>query len=280
MDLEQTVTGLGNIGSKIPSNWSKTKKDIWAGIKGWRIWLLISWQDIRQRYRRSQLGPFWITISMAVQIYSIGFLYGKLFGEDLSTYYPHLAGGMLSWSFISALILESTSGFIAAENYFRQMKISYSIFIFRVISRNLIVFFHNIFVIVPIIIIFHVPVNWHTLLFILGIIIILFTGMGFGLLLAVIGARFRDICTIFQSVIQICFFLSPIVWQESRLPEKYRFAVDYNPFAQFLNLLREPLLGNVPSLYSYTFTLLFGLISLVLALFIFNRSRKLIIYWL
>lgn len=279
MNIEQTAS-LDDQDLATPSNWGKTWQDILSGFTGWRIWLLISWQDIRQRYRRSQLGPFWITISMAVQIYMIGFLYGKLFGEDLSTYYPHLAGGMLSWSFISGVILESTCSFITAENYLRQMKISYIIFVFRVLSRNLIVFFHNIFVIIPIIILFHVPVNWHTLLVIPGIGIILLAGMGFGLIFAVIGSRYRDIAPVVQSLIQIGFFLSPIMWQETRLPEKYRFAVDYNPLAQFVNMLREPLLGHIPSLYSYTFTLTFAVISIIIAVLIYNRSRKSIIYWL
>src|SRR5438477_7497650 len=94
--------------------------DIKDGLRGWRIWLLLSWQDIRLRYRRSSLGPFWITLSMAISIYTMGFLYGHLFKADLRNYYPFLAAGMLTWNLIYILIVDGTNAFIEAEDYLKQ----------------------------------------------------------------------------------------------------------------------------------------------------------------
>ena len=90
-------------------------QDITQGLLSSRIWLLLAWQDIRLRYRRSILGPFWITISMAISIYSMGFLYGNLFKMDLQQYFPFLATGLLTWTFINTVISDSTNVLIDAS---------------------------------------------------------------------------------------------------------------------------------------------------------------------
>lgn len=262
------------------SSWQKTTQDLINGLFCWRIWLLISWQDVRLRYRRSHLGPLWITISMAVQIYTMGFLYSQLLQVDLNDYYPYLAGGLLTWSLISSLITDSTIGFISSENYLRQMKIPYTIFIMRILCRNLIIFFHNIVVIIPIILMFHLPITLNFIAIIPGLLIILLNGFGFGFLFSMLGARYRDINQIIQTVVQVAFFLTPVMWQSSRIPLKDQFIIDYNPFAQFLGIIRQPLIGQMPSLYAYLFTTIMGFCAIITALIIFNRMRKQIIYWL
>ena len=78
--------------------------DIADGLKSWRIWLLLAWHAVKLRYRRSTLGPFWITISMAITIYTMGILYGHLFKINLAVYYPFLATGILGWNLISLIV--------------------------------------------------------------------------------------------------------------------------------------------------------------------------------
>ena len=117
--------------------------DIVQGIISWRIWMLLGWQDIKLRYRRSQLGPFWITISMALTIYVMGFLYSSLFKTQMRNYFPSLATGMLVWSLISTIVNESTSAFTSASNYLKQLKMPYTIFALRSVVRNFIIFGQN-----------------------------------------------------------------------------------------------------------------------------------------
>ena len=146
-------------------------QDLLDGIIKWRLWVMLSYQDIKLRYRRSILGPFWITISMAITSYSMGYLYGHLFHIDLQTYYPFIVAGMLSWTLISTLLSDLTDAFTNAENLIKQIKLPYTIHINRVVARNMIIFFHNIIVYLPIIAIFHqvAKINLHALLLIPGL---------------------------------------------------------------------------------------------------------------
>lgn len=255
-------------------------QDICVGLKHWRIWFLLSWQDIRLRYRRSQIGPFWLTISMAITIYSMGFLYGHLFKMDLNYYFPFLASGLLAWTLLSVTINDSTIALVDAGSYLKQMKLPYIAFILRVVTRNVIIFFHNILAIIPILIYCHIPFGWHTLFLFVGLLIIIINGLIYGLILGMLGARFRDIGQIVVSMIQVIFFVTPVMWAPKILPDKYKFIANYNPFTHYIDLVRAPLMGNLPSIYNYIVTIGMAVLGLCLMFWMFARSRHRIIYWL
>lgn len=255
-------------------------KDIFNGLKGWRVWVLMSWQDIRIRYRRSTLGPFWITLSMGITIYTTGFLYGKLLKIDLQQYYPFFAIGMLLWSFISTSIMEGTRIFTDSEGFLKQMKQPYSSFVFRAVSRNFIIFLHNFIIFIPIIIFFHLKIGVIGLLSLFGLFLLLFNAITFGMILAIFGTRYRDITQLVNSLIQVIFFLTPIMWSSAVLPERYHFAVNWNPIAQFIEMVRNPLLGIAPSFHAFIMTIVLTVISLIFGFFIFAKYRARIAYWL
>jgi ABC-type polysaccharide/polyol phosphate export permease len=263
-----------------PSRYELAAADILQGLGQWRLWLFLSWQDIKLRYRRSTLGPFWITLSMAITIYTIGLLYGKLLKMDLKLYYPFLAAGMLTWNLISTLVVDGMNIFTESESFLKQMKKPYSTFIFRVISRNFILFFHNVIVIVPIIIIFHVQISWHILLLPVSLFIIWLNAAAYTTIFSMLGTRFRDLTQVITSLMQVAFFISPVMWSPQILPERYKFVVDINPFAQFIEIIREPLLGRLPSLYTMGAVLLITLVGLTIAFLFFAKYRARIVYWL
>ena len=65
--------------------------DVQRGLSSWRTWWMLAWNDVRRRYRRSGLGQFWLTLSMAATIGGLGYVYSHLFGVDVSTYLPYIA---------------------------------------------------------------------------------------------------------------------------------------------------------------------------------------------
>lgn len=112
-------------------------EDFTEGCKKWQTWLLLAYQDIKLRYRRSVLGPFWITISMAITVYSMGFLYAHLFHTAMEQYYPFLVAGMLTWAMISTSVSDLTDTFISSDGLIKQIKLPYTLYIHRVIARKM-----------------------------------------------------------------------------------------------------------------------------------------------
>lgn len=266
--------------SKYSTQYAMAIADIKEGLKSWRIWLLMSWQDIRLRYRRSTLGPFWITLSMAITISMTGFLYGCLFHFRSSDYFPQFASGMLIWSYLSASICEGSQIFIEAENYLRRLKLPYSIFIFRSVTRSFIIFLHNSVIFIPVMMIYHIPVTSLTLLALLGIMLIVYNACTVGAILAIFGTRYRDIPQVVNSLVQVIFFITPIMWTPNMLPDKYQLIVKLNPIAQFLEVVRKPLTGGMPSSYSLTVVFCISVFTTFFALFLFSRYRGRVAYWL
>jgi ABC-type polysaccharide/polyol phosphate export permease len=257
-------------------------KDIVDGLLQWRIWFTLAYQDVKLRYRRSVLGPFWITISMAITTYSMGYLYGHLFHTDLQIYFPFLVSGMLSWGLISAQLSDTTDAFSGMESMIKQIKLPYSLYIHRVVTRNIITFFHNIIVIVPIIAIFHeyAKINFNTLLLIPGLIVIYYNAITFGLMFAMIGARYRDIAQVIKSMIQVAFFLTPVMWSPDILPAKDKFIVLLNPFYAFVELVRKPLLGQIPGMSTLIMAVIVSVIGTYLCFNMLSKYRSRIVYWL
>lgn len=281
--LENTLfQNNDNVAPIIPfdSKYRLALADICDGLKQWRIWLLLAWQEVKLRYRRSTLGPFWITLSMAVTIYTMGLLYGRLFKIDLSVYYPFLACGILGWSLISSLLTEGASIFVEAEPFIKQMKQPYSAFVFKMVAKCFIIFFHHIIVLAPIMFFFNVKINFYSLFVLLSLAIIWLNAVAYSAILAILGTRFRDIVQLIISLVQVIFFLTPIIWSPSVLPERYQYIIQLNPFAQFMELLRNPLLGSLPSHYTLWVVMFITSLGLGIAFMVFTRYRARIAYWL
>lgn len=253
--------------------------DLAEGLARWRLWGLLAWQDIKQRYRRSSLGPFWLTISMGVMIGTLGLLYGKLFKIDTQEYLPFLCLGLLTWAFISTTITEGCSVFIASESIIKQMKLPLSSYVYRLIWRNLIIFGHNFVVFVVVALVFNIWPGLSGLLVIPGLLAIALNATWIALVLGIICARFRDVPLIVASLIQVVFFLTPILWQPNLLGEHVGF-VEMNPFYHLIEVVRMPLLGHAPPASSWMATLVIGAIGWVITFLIFSRFRKRIAYWL
>lgn len=255
--------------------------DLYQGLMSWRIWWSLGWQDIRLRYRRSQLGPFWITLSTAIMIYSMGFLYGKLFKIDLAAYYPYLATGLITWTFISTIIIEANEVFVENAGFIRQTCLPFSIYILRLLTRNFIILLHNILPVLPILIYYKISPTVDGVFYLLfGLILFLSIGYSFGLLLAMLGSRFRDMKPIVASVVQICFLITPILWERSMLSPKLQTLMNFNPFYQLIQLLRAPLLGQIPSTSTVTYCVILAIMGLALMVIVLARCRHRIAFWM
>lgn len=257
-------------------------QDMFNGIRIWQTWFMLAYQDIKLRYRRSVLGPFWITISMAITVYTMGYLYSHLFRSDLKTYFPFVTAGMLAWALISSTITDLSDAFITAEGLIKQIKLPYTLYIHRLVIRNIIIFLHNSLVMLPIIIFFHdaIKINFYTLLIIPGLFLFYVNAFFYGLAIAMVGARFRDLSQIIKSLVQVTFFITPVMWSPSILPANKRFIADFNPVYSFIELIRAPLLGAKPVLLNWLLVLIMTVIGAVLSFLIFKRYRSRIVYWL
>lgn len=259
---------------------SLASQEVKAITNYWRIWYVLGFQDVQLRYRRSAIGPLWLTLSTAIMIYSMGFLYSHLFKLDLNVYFPYLASGFICWQFIATLLNESTSAFIDAINYIRNQESFYSVFLMRIVLRNVIVFFHNFLAFIPIALIFHTGLGWKTLTIFFGLFLICVNGFFWGSIIAVLSTRYRDMQQIVMSLIQVIFFMTPVMWMPNLLPEKVSWLVQWNPFAHFLNLIRAPLMNQLIDIWSIGVVTFMTALGAYFYFLTMNKYKQKIIFWL
>jgi lipopolysaccharide transport system permease protein len=260
-------------------NW-RAWMDLRDGVQNWRVWWLLGIGDIRQRYRRSRIGQFWITLSVAVFVGAIGVVYSALFKQPIKEYIPYLAATYIVWVLISGIITDSTTAFVQAENFLRQQALPKTTFIFRVLVRNFVSFAHNIIILPVIFLILGIAPSWTWLAALGGLILITLAGFLSGLICSILCTRFRDLPQIIQNFMQVAFFVSPVTWQVEILSEPLRGWVNLNPFAAFLRIVSEPLLGRLPDFATYASAILTIVGLALVACPLFSRFRPRIVYWL
>src|SRR5258707_8489528 len=256
----------------------KALTDLAAGITLWRLWARLGWNDILQRYRRSLLGPFWLTASMAIMVIALGVLYAELFNTPIHDFLPYLCVGLLVWNLVSSFLTEGGALFTGVESYIKQIRLPYSVYVFRSSWSKLIIFAHNFVIYFGILLYFQILPGAVALLAIPGLLLVLLNGAAATLFIGMVSARFRDVPQLINSVVQIVFFVTPIMWKPELLRSR-TFIADFNPFYHFLEIVRAPLLGSLPSAKSYVAVLLITLINTVIVGAFFARFRSRISYW-
>ncbi len=253
--------------------------DVLGGIGSWRMWWMLARNDVVRRYRRSRLGQLWLTLSMAVMIFGMGAVYSSLFGTSLADYLPHLGTGLVLWGVISSTINECCASFTENESIIRQIALPRFTYLLRTLARNALVLAHNLIILPVVYLVTGSPINWHILLFLPGIFIVFVNLAWIGYLFAILSTRFRDIPQIVQSIVQVAFFVSPVVFKPSQLRVDHPVLI-FNPFAHMLNVMREPLLGQMPSLTSYLFLLGLLMLGWLLSLAFAGKFSHRVVYWL
>ena len=261
-----------------PSQARRALFDLVQGARAHHLWYLLGWRDIRQRYRRSLLGPLWLTLSMGALVGALGFLYGMLLGVETAAYMPFLALGFIVWALISGVITDGCQVFINAESIIKQVGLPLSVHVYRLLCRNLLILFHNALVFVVVAAVFGVWPGWAGLLALPGLVLLCLNGLWVALLLGIVSARFRDVPPIVASIVRICFFVTPIIWMPELVPARAT-VLEINPFYHLVEVVRAPLLGEVPGLSSWIAVLCMTVGGWVLAFAFFRRYRWRIAYW-
>lgn len=252
-----------------------------AGIlTQWRIWYQLGLNEIWQRYRRSTLGPFWLTMSMGVQAATMGFLFGFLFNQTLDRFLPFLCISLVLWNFLIATVNEGAYAFLGASGLIMQVKRSLSVHVMQTIWRNIIIVGHTIIIFFIVAALFGIFPTWHYLAAIPGLLLFIFNICWLSFLSAILSARFRDIPMIIQNAFTVLFWLTPILYMPSQLGGTVEYVVMMNPLTHVFEVARQPLLQQMPTTLNWIVATGMALLGAFATLLLFGRSRSRIPYWI
>lgn len=231
-------------------------------------------------YRRSVLGQFWITLSMAVTFAAIGSVFGFIFHAPLQEYLPYLGCGLVFWAFLSQLLTDGATSFIIAEPFIKQLPLPLMTYFLRIMWKTFFVLLHNAVALVLLLLIFPRGISLVTLAIVPGMALGALAMGGLSLALAVLSTRFRDVPQILGAVIQVCFYLTPIVWLPESIPEGPRTLIlGWNPFYHLIQLMRQPLLNIAPSWGEWGLAAGLAAAFLAVGALAYSANRTKIAFW-
>lgn len=259
--------------------------DLIRGARQHELWLKLGLQDIKQRYRRSVLGPFWITIATGVMAAALGLLYSMLFQIPVAEFLPHVTVGLIMWNFISGAIKEGATIFIDNEGLIKQLPSALSVHVYRLVWRQTLFLGHNLIIWVALILIFPRPLGWQFFLFIPGLFLLLLNGVWVAMLFGIVATRFRDVAPLLDALVQLLFYVTPIVWTTKTLTEqggevasRARIA-ELNPLYHYMEIVRAPMIGEPVAAYHWWIVIGCTIAGLLLATLAMRQWRFRVAYW-
>ncbi len=261
-----------------PRHLDRAAADLRAGLARWRLAYALARLDIRNRYRGSVLGPFWMTASMAVMIGGIGILYSTLFRMTLVEYLPWLGVSLLVWTTINQIVTDACTAFSNAEGVIRQVPLPYTVHVLRFVLRNVLIAAHSLPLMFVVFLVCGLLPGLQAFMAIPGLILLGINAFAIGLFLGMVCARFRDIPQIIVNVMQLFFFMSPVLWKPELLGD-WQVLLPLNPFFVLMETVRGPLVEGGARLLIWAAALAYTAGSCAVALVFFVRFRSRISFW-
>ncbi|MDE2581469.1 MAG: ABC transporter permease [Rhodospirillales bacterium] len=261
-----------------PRRANRALTDLSLGFRRWRLAAALAWLDIRNRYRGSVLGPFWLTLSTGLMLAGLGILYSALLHQTLRSYLPFLSVSLIVWNMISQIVTDATTSLISAEGMIRQLPLPYTTHALRCVFRNVITAAHNLPLIVVVLAVTGAFPGPGVVLAVVGLAVLGINAFAAALLLGMLCARFRDLGQIVNSVMQLAFFMTPILWQPSSLGRR-AWLLLFDPFYSVMQIVRGPLLGTGASTLVWVSALTFTVLMCGVTYGFFVRFRGRIAFW-
>jgi lipopolysaccharide transport system permease protein len=256
----------------------KTEKNYWKDIWRYReLFYILSWRDIKVRYKQATLGILWAIIRPVLTMVVFTFVFGRLAHMKVEGHAPYaimVFSGLLPWQFFSNALSESSNSLVDNERlitkvYFPRLIIpassvitsSIDFFISFIVLILLFVFYHYM----PPVQILFMPLFW---------LLAFAASFGPGLYLTALNVKFRDFRYIIPFIVQFGLYISPVGFSSSMVPDKWRWAYALNPMVGVIDCFRWCIVKDAPNpLLHYPVYISFGVIVFFIWLSI-HQFRK------
>lgn len=266
-------------GNQLNRQFGLAVADFAAAVGLWPLWTRLGWNDILYRYRRSTLGPFWSTANIAITVIALGLIYSQIFHLPVRQLMPYICAGLIVWSFISSIMLDAGNLFSGSESYIKQVRLPYFLYVCRFVFGKVALFAHDLPIYIVLLLYFQIWPGAVVLYAIPGFVLLVINAAFASLTIGMASARFRDIPRILASFVQVLFLITPIIWTPDLLgPQLY--LAQANPFFHLIEIVRAPLLGELPSTQTLLVTLAITAINGLVTSYFFLRFRARISYWI
>ncbi len=256
--------------------------DLNQSMKNYGYWVYSSWMEILLIYRATLLGPVWIIAGTALYIGLVGTLFQQVFGKNAPNYLPHVAMGIVLWSFLSQSVGSASRLLIQNRYMILSGTGRYTDYALKLIFKNGVLLIHNMVVVVIVFLFYPPDLSWSLLSLFATIPLFLLAVLGIAIMLSIVGARYRDVGELVHALFRIAFFVTPIVWMPQMRAENQIVALFLylNPFYYLLEIIRAPIISGVVPWFEIGVTTAMVGIGWFLTYSVYQRTKPYVALWI
>lgn len=242
------------------------------------LWLLIG-NNIKTRYRRSVLGVVWTLLNPLLMMTAMAIAFSNLFHSALQNYPVYILSGLLFWNFLSQSISASVNSMVWGSGMLKRVYVPRTIFAVATLGNSLVNLGLGMIPLLIIMIILGHPVTPALFFLPVAVVILSMFVLGVALFISSLAVFFTDVVDMFQIILTVWMYVTPIIYPASILPELYQNTLYLNPAYPILSLFRDPIyLGRLPDPALILIAALTGCASLLLGWWFFTRRADEIAY--
>ena len=253
--------------------------EIFSEIKNYKMWGSFAIYDIKLRYTRSKLGFYWSFLNTAIWILALFVVFKNIFGQDDFSFLLYMTVGIIFFNFLETSLTDTTNILIANRILLLSINLSIMFFFLRNFYKNFLIFLLSGFIYLLMVLFVDLNISYEIFLLPLSLIILSIFIFSLTVIIGIWCVRYRDLIPLTYIILRILFIITPVFWTKNILKE-YTFILDYNPFYYFLELVRNPLIGQTNNKEIWIITILISIFSFVMAIVSFYYSNKKIKFWL
>ncbi|MBI1337180.1 MAG: ABC transporter permease [Phycisphaera sp.] len=256
----------------------------WSSIELGELWkrrdLLLLWacRDISIRYKQTALGVLWAVIQPIVMMGVFTLFFGHMLGVSKSTgnvpYPVFVFAGLLPWTFFASSVTASSQSLVANASILTKVYFPRLLMPLGAVGAPLVDMAVSFIVLIGMMLITGVALGWSLLWVPVLVVLVMLSSLGVGIGFAALSVSYRDFRHVVPFVVQVLFFVTPVIYPVSVVPERWRWVLSLNPVTGPIQAMRAAVIGGVVDTRSLVISLSVSLTLLVIALGYFGRVER------
>lgn len=237
------------------------------------------WQQLTLRYRRTALGFLWTLLNPILTMVVTSVVFSMIMRWPLKSFAVFLFSGLVPWTFFSNTLSQGMQSLLINEGLIKKVFIPRQIFVVSISISLLFDAIISTICLFSIAIFIGAPLNCSIISLILNFILLFFFSLGITLALSIATVYFRDIPNIVGVILQAGYYLTPIIYPFSFIPENLRWIFWLNPMMVFVDIFRKPLYEGVfPSVIDYFFAISMSVAIFCYGVYIFKKYDRFVVF--
>ncbi|EKF6289094.1 ABC transporter permease [Vibrio cholerae] len=247
-------------------------EDLKESLKERQLWTTLAWIELKRGFSGTKLGVLWRPTSALIVGLSLGNVYSIILNKSTSDYIPYVVAGLVVWSLISQLITEGGKLFLANGPQIKEMPISYTSYIAKYLTRNIISFLLSSLAVILVLVYYNQLSRIEPIAFIFGTLMVVINGIWVSILFGIATIYIRDITELISNFMRLVFFITPVLWSPDMASSKGQI-VKYNPLYYYLDVIRSPMIGHEVDIYSYYIIATITIVGLIVSVIVYSKYR-------